>query len=928
MVLAERSAMFPERGPSFFGILGALLFVLGAPLPLQAQTAKEFLDNGFFAFSSQDYVKAEAQLSRFVQDYGKSPEAAEWMEQAMRLLAVARLKQDKFGPALETMERYLKEYPQGSKAEDFSFWMGVSQLRSDDPAKADASFANFIQKYPQSPRLKDAQFSRGLCLLQQDKFKEVAEYYPPLYAQLKPEQAYQARVMSLYALIETAKLDEAFLALGEIDPQSEAAGKIAAYHLLALDLGNKLLEKEDYRRSLGVLQRVWSKTRILTRQKARLEKMKADIAKLDSARSPDESYELVVLKDMAAQVEKEVAQLEKIGDYDTALQFRIGQCFFQLERPREAYLSMKEMLGRLPDTELLASANYTMLICLTRMERWNEAIAAATDFEKRFAKAKELPNVLYLKAEAYQRLYDYANAHVAFMEVAKRFPDYSQSARCRFLAGYALLMQDKNKEAWQHFEDLLKNHQKSPFVEQSLYWQSMALHFNKEYPQSREAFAAYLKAYPKGTHAADATYRRAQALFNQKLFTEAYKELEDFLKKNPGSAPEDEALNLLGDAYLALGEVDRGLASYRKVSKRDGKLYDYGVFRSGLAYKALEQYDVMAKHFETFLQERKESTRVSEALAQLAWVERRREKPEKARDIYWDAIRRYGNDPEAFAVEDMMRTLSKMYRTPEEKADLMNKWSELGEQARSGQKKTQHARTLWIRAALAEKNEPEKAAAWRLEMAGAAPARELSPQMLGDAADQLRLNQRAAEAQELYQTILSWYPRSLMKDRAYAGLGLLAMQQGNEARALEYFSKFEKESVQSPLLADVLKARAGLYLQRGREDEAVKELERILEVKSAKGRPWVEALYQIGEIRLKQNDPKKAIPYFQRIYVMYARWSDMVAKAYWQSGQAFEQLNMQTEAMNTYREFVGQQHLENTPEYQKAQQRLKRGEGA
>src|SRR5690606_23405052 len=109
---------------------------------------------------------------------------------------------------------------------------------------------------------------------------------------------------------------------------------------------------------------------------------------------------------------------------------------------------------------------------------------------------------------------------------------------------------------------------------------------------------------------------------------------------------------------------------------------------------------------------------------------------------------------------------------------------------------------------------------------------------------------------------------------------------------------------------------------------AVKELETILEVKSAKGRPWVDAPYQIGEIRLKQKDPKRAMPYVQRIYGMYARWSDVVAKAYWQSGQAFEQLNTKTEALNTYREFVGQEHLQSTPEYTKAQERLKQVEGA
>ncbi|NJK92529.1 MAG: tetratricopeptide repeat protein [Blastochloris sp.] len=229
-----------------------------------------------------------------------------------------------------------------------------------------------------------------------------------------------------------------------------------------------------------------------------------------------------------------------------------------------------------------------------------------------------------------------------------------------------------------------------------------------------------------------------------------------------------------------------------------------------------------------------------------------------------------------------------------------------------------------MRAALNDKENPDLASNLRLRMAEVAEPRQLSALLLADLGDQLRLVKRPDDAIRHYRTILTWYPRSLLKDRAYAGLGLIALTQGESKQALDYFALFEKESFQSPLLAQVLRAKADLYLAQGKKDEAIRELERILEVKSAKGRPWVEALYQIGEIRMGQKDPKRAIPYFQRIYVLYARWSDMVAKAYWQSGQAFEQLGMTQEALNTYKEFTGQPHLQETAEFSKALDRLKK----
>lgn len=893
-----------------------------------AQTANELLNAGSQEFDQQNFLKAEETLSRFIKDYGTAKEAEPFLEPALRVLGICQIKLGKFSDAIETIERYQKSFPQGEKVEEFSFWLGIAHLKSDDPVKAQAQLERFIKQYPQSKQKADAQFNLGLCFMQQDKLKEATAYFSPLIAQLPPALAYQAKIICLYSYLEQDQLEEAFTLFNTINPQAKEATKLVAYHLLALDLGNKLLEQDSYRKALSALQRVWSRTRLQTRQQGQLETLKKEFVSLSTVKSGDQSFELIRTQDLIQDIEKELKQLEKITDYDTALQLRIGRCFYELDRPREAYLAMKEMVAKLPDSDLLASANYMLLLCLTSMERWEEAIAATWDFEKRFSKSKEMGNVIYLRAESYQRANNYSEAYVNFKALAEQFPDHAQSQRALFLAGYALLMQEKNLEAYAQFEANLKLHPQGSFAEQSLYWQAMSLHFNKEYAKSRDAFFAYLKKYPEGTQAAEVTFRAAQSLFNQKFFIEAYKELEEFVKKYPQSAPVDEAYNLLGDTYLALGEIDRGLAAYKKVTPANSKLYEYGLFRTGLAYKALEKYDVMQSHFNQFIKERPNSPRLTEALAQIAWVHRRLEQPDKAKEVYWAAIKKYGNDPEAVAVEDMMKTLARMYRTPEEKTQLLTLFQQLEKQSLTEKKLTLTARALWMQAVLTEKTNPAEADRLRLSIVNLTPLRDLSPQILADVADELRSSKRYAESQEYYQTILSWYPLSMLKDRAYAGLGLVAWEENKPALAQLFFYQFEKESISSPLWTDILNARAAIFLSEGKKEEAVQELEKILEVKSAKGKPWAEALYRLGEIRLSQKDPKRALPYFQRIYVMYGRWTELVAKSYWQSGQAFEQLNMRQEALNTYKEFLGQEHLRQTPEFTLAEERLKTVGGA
>ena len=902
------------------------LWILWGSGVVRGQTAEELLQAGAAAFQAADYARAEQQFSKFLADYGKSPEAVAHREQAIRLAGVSQIQLGRFEEALRSVETYLGEFPQGGKVEDFSFWRGVACLRLGEGRKAQEAFEAFVKKYPQSPRVDDARFSVGLALLRQDRFKETAEYFATQTG-WKPETAYQAGIIRLHALVQSGQLETAAALVPEIHAQDEAAWKMAAFHLLALDLGNRLMAEDKYRSALGVLQRVWPKGRIEARQTARLETIKGRIARDGATTQAAGSYELLHLKDLATQVEQDLAQMAKIPDYDTALQYRIGRCFYELDRPREAYLVLKQMVAKLPDSALLAAADYTLLVCLTRMERWEESVAAAEEFIHRFPGDKQLPAVIYLKAESLMRMRSYEAAGKAFAEVAGKFPQFAQAQRSDFLAGYVLLLQEKNDAAAAHFDSLLERQPKGAFAEQALYWQAMAFHFAKDYVKSREAFGNYLRKYPKGASAPDAVFRRAQALFNQRQFVDSYKELEAFLKDHPGSVPFDEACNLLGDSYLALGEIERGLGAYARVSGKDARLYEYGLFRTGQAYKAEEKYDAMREHFARFIKERPQSPRLSEALAQLAWVYRRQEQPEKAREIYWEAVARFGNDPEAAAVEPMFLTLARMSREPGEKTRFLARLSDMSEVAVAGKQNTLAARLWWVRASVMEKESPAEASRLRLKIAGLGQPKELSPLILADVADELRKAGEGGRAAEFYQTLLAWYPLSAFKDRAYAGLGLLAVQEGREKQALEQFALFEKEASRSPLLADVLQTRAHLLAGRGQSDEAVRDLERILQLPSAKGKPWVDALYRIGEIHVKQNDPKRAIPYFQRIYVMYGRWTDYVAKAYWQSGQAFEKLNMTTEAINTYKEFLSQGQLESTPEYGKARERLKQTGG-
>jgi tetratricopeptide (TPR) repeat protein len=52
------------------------------------------------------------------------------------------------------------------------------------------------------------------------------------------------------------------------------------------------------------------------------------------------------------------------------------------------------------------------------------------------------------------------------------------------------------------------------------------------------------------------------------------------------------------------------------------------------------------------------------------------------------------------------------------------------------------------------------------------------------------------------------------------------------------------------------------------------------------------------------GQPRRAVAYYQRVYVLYAKWPERVAKAYLRSGEAFEALGDFPAARRTYQEML------------------------
>ncbi|MEZ5430026.1 MAG: tetratricopeptide repeat protein [Verrucomicrobiales bacterium] len=148
----------------------------------------------------------------------------------------------------------------------------------------------------------------------------------------------------------------------------------------------------------------------------------------------------------------------------------------------------------MPADEVVDTASLTALQCWMQVERWDRVVDLAALYEERFGSVgHHLPMVLFLKAESLRKSGRPAEAAVVCDHLLELFPEDDLAPRALFLQGILYLEQDDNDGALFHFEKLQRNHPGHELVEDGVFWSAMALAFDKQYAESREAMGRYLE---------------------------------------------------------------------------------------------------------------------------------------------------------------------------------------------------------------------------------------------------------------------------------------------------------------------------------------------------------------------------------------------------------------------------------------------------
>jgi len=906
--------------PLFVVVVLAGLAARAGAQALDDLTASELLERGREAFREGEWEGAAEAFRGFLVGYGAEPSLREAVERHRPLLALCLVRLEDYGAALGAIEESLGQGAIDHEVKDeLLFWRGICAMQVEDYEGAQEYLRDYFTEPTMNPsRRSEAFLLYGTLFIVKGDPGGAVEFFGerlPRLWESEPEVAGRGVVLLLHSLMESDFDAEALALVIDTHPKLEHISQIVSFQNLALKLGGRFLERGDYYGAIQCIQRIWPKARLEAHQASRISELKQKLEIL-AQRGGYEHLEFQ-LKGTLRRVEREMESFRSIENFDSALRLRLATAYRGMERYREAALVLEDMLVQMKPDEIVEQASLSLLQCWMTIGRHDKAIEAAGLYLQKFDHDdnEAVPQVHFIRAQAMHESHKLEEAEGAFGEMASLYAAHELAPRALFMSGISQLSQDKNEEAIDTFRRLRREYPDDGIAEDSFYWEGMALSFLKDHEACIEHMEAYLERYGEGgaKYGGDAIFRISFSRHSMAYYAEAIEGFERFLAAHPGSAYADEARLLMGDALFATGEIDVGIDAYRSIGEESTKFYEDGWFKIGKAFHLRGEIEELREHFRRFVDERPGSGRVAEAVYQIGASYEAEGNEAEAERIYWETVESYGDEPQHLGIEDILMAARRLYRGDGGLDRLLLRIDAEVRKAVAENKQSLKLRLVWARGHYLVGRSAALSQAAFLEASRGLDPKVHPPRITIDCADALRETGNVIQARQLYAEMRKWHPRAVEKDRAFYGLALIALDEGRGEEAKGYLARFEREAMYSGLTGKVKMILVQLLWDERRHREAFEVLDEMLEGELP-ARDKAEALMRYGELLTERREWLRATAYYERVYIVYGRFSDLVAGAYAKRAELLEKLKREREAGEVWGELARRQDLADTAE--------------
>lgn len=886
------------------------------------------------AFSAGRFDAAAQLFGEFASRYANEPLMTGVMPRVYYALGSAQYNLRKMEAALEAFETHLRLAPNSPQRAEVLFRMASAHQALGDYDRAVAMYINVLREFPDFEQGADVRFQIAACYMAQEHYTNAIPALLWLRANPRARQlASAAEALLIRCYLQSQQYPLALSNLVRVVRGNLAEDYIVLLGIAALQLGDYFYDDYNYDAALDAYRCVMRRAEMQQRQTTRLERLRALKNALE--KRPKQDWQTIALREriasLEAQCQSQLDQLAAMPDFDTAWLMRLARCFYDVGRLWEACIAFRAVLDEYPHSPAAQAAHARLVFCLTQMRLFPSARAEAERFLERYPQAEEAPQIAFLKAESYLNEENFPAAEAELVKLLDTYPDHPSRDRIEFYLHLSQAMQEKFAEARVGFERWRETaaYANSSAAVDAAYWYCMVLYFSGDYTNALEQLTAFSQKYPDSTYAPDVLYRIGAANYMLERYRDAAIALVQFTQKYPDHPMIWEARMVRGDALAALGELLIAIRAYRELTPDSGPYYHYGVAQIGKCYKSLQDYTNMVALYQGYITNIADSPQVVEGMYWLGWAYRQLGDLNAAREAYWDALSRYGNKRTWWGFDEILKDLQRMYSGS-------NGLDELAQRLREeiSLHRSRGRLTLASRLAMAEfhllQRTGQSAEAEELARAFAAryPTNVLGADGLLFLARRAWQHGRIAEALPLFTQIANEFTNSPLRAEAELRLSQAARQRGALDDAARHLAAAEAAVQDVPTALEITMERAEHALANGELRTAIAKFEEVLANRAARGPLWPRALFGIASAYEELRDYMKAIPYYQRIYVMYAGYPELAAKAYYQSGRCFERLNRVEEAVNHYRELLADNRLAKFEQADFARQRLKQLTGS
>ncbi len=922
-----------------------------APGALNIQQETEALMNeAVKLFTEAKYQEALSKIAQAEKNLNNKP-----FEGILYAKGACFFNLEEYAKAIESLELYVKEFPEGGSIIDVRMALGRAYIKSKQGDKGVTVLKEVVSKSPE--KKAEAGLIIADHLKADNKTEEALQILSAVLADgVRSPESIQAAMMASQLYVASGKLEDASALMDKVRNFASGGDNIAQMNNIYLQLGDQMMEKKAFQDALNAYQLVRRKSEISRIQKEQIAKVEAKL----KVSKGDQKAELETKLKAGQEI---LAEIEKRTDYDASLYYRLGRCYFEMGQPPtegasgdasrmwQSILAFSTIVDEFKDFPQRDRCMYGLIMVNAALKRISEARALCEKFIENFPDSSELGQISEMYGMLAYQNGQLEEAERAFNKAAG-FPK-ADKERLRYLSGIVLFELQRFEQGRAAFEALIADSKDSVYKDECLYRIALSYFYQNDYKNVVKALETYIKENPKGNYLCDAKYRLAFITFQEGKKDKAQEMLIKITEEHPNDQNIGQVHALLGDIYNQKADYENATKQFESAvdkAKTDDVL-NYVMDQLTDLYVGQNEWKKLAGMWQRYYNTHKENEELS--LKAILWISRshiKDQKPEEAQKLLSEHIKQRISNAANQQVEGLIQQLVNVV-TPKRRrsqptpapdatakpaataAAPIPKVPEYEQPFEEVEKKLETLLTppaelnngtaamrilfakTWLAKAMKLSDKTSKFFNILIEVA---KAEDLSPMLLALVGDNARTKGDLEKATACYVRLRDVFKNTEHSDGAPVGLAEIEFEKNNYDKALELF-KAAGEYQGSAYILQATQGIAKTSAKLKKWDDAKKLYEQIAQTKEWRGEPTANALRMLGDVEASQNKHEAAIAYYQRVFIAHQRWKDEMAKAYLGSAKSFIALGKKEEARNTLQEMINRADLKEKAETKEAQ---------